>query len=153
MSSQKSRVLVIGVGNDYRHDDAVGLIVARRLREKNLQHVAVREMSGEGTALISAWQGADRVIIIDAVQSGAVPGTIFCFEAHREPISVDFFRYSTHAFGVAEAIETARSLGQLPQSLIIYGIEGRDFSVGEGLSPEVKQAVEEVAQMILDQSV
>jgi len=149
MSSQKSRVLVIGVGNDYRHDDAVGLIVARRLREKNLQHVTVREMSGEGAALIAAWQGADRVIIIDAVQSGAVPGTIFCFEAHREPISVDFFRYSTHAFGVAEAIETARSLGQLPRNFIIYGIEGKDFSVGEGLSPEVESAVSETVDIMM----
>jgi hydrogenase maturation protease len=153
MSSQKSRVLVIGVGNDYRHDDAVGLIVARRLREKNLQHVTVIEMSGDGAALIAAWQGADRVIIVDAVQSGAAPGAIFRFEAHREPIPTNFFHCSTHAFGVAEAIETARSLGQLPRNLIIYGIEGKDFSVGEGLSPEVKQAIEEVAQMILDQLV
>ena len=153
MKGQKSRVLVIGVGNDYRHDDAAGLIVARRLREKNLQHITVREMSGEGAALISAWQGADCVIIVDAVQSGAAPGTIFRFEAHREPIPTNFFCYSTHAFGVAEAIETARSLGQLPQSLIIYGIEGKDFSVGEGLSPEVQRAAEEVAQLILDQLV
>ncbi|MCL6641949.1 MAG: hydrogenase maturation protease, partial [Candidatus Bipolaricaulota bacterium] len=136
MSSQKSRVLVIGVGNDYRHDDAVGLIVARRLREKNLEHIAVREMSGEGAALISAWQSAERVIIVDAVQSGAAPGTIYRVEAHQEPIPTSFFHCSTHAFGVAEAIETARSLGQLPRNLIIYGIEGEDFSVGEGLSPE-----------------
>jgi hydrogenase maturation protease len=149
MSSQKSRVLVIGVGNDYRHDDAVGLIVARRLREKNLQHVTVREMSGEGAALIAAWQGADRVIIVDAVQSGAAPGTIFRVEADREPIPTNFFHCSTHAFGVAEAIETARSLGQLPQSLIIYGIEGRDFSVGEGLSPEVESAVSKAVDMLM----
>jgi hydrogenase maturation protease len=149
MSSQKSRVLVIGVGNDYRHDDAVGLIVARRLREKNLQLVTVREMSGEGAVLIAAWQGADCVIIVDAVQSGAAPGTIFRVEAHREPISTDFFHCSTHAFGVAEAIETARSLGQLPQSLIIYGIEGKDFSVGEGLSPEVEGAVSKAVDMLM----
>ncbi len=153
MSSQKPRVLVIGVGNDYRHDDAVGLVVARHLREKNLEHITVREMSGEGAALIAAWQGADSVIIIDAVQSGAAPGTIFRIEAHREPIPTNFFHYSTHAFGVAEAVETARSLGQLPRNLIIYGIEGRNFSVGEGLSPEVKRAAEEVARLILDQSV
>ncbi len=149
MSSQKPRVLVIGVGSDYRHDDAVGLIVARRLREKNLQHITVREMSGEGAALIAAWQGAERVIIVDAVQSGAAPGTIFRFEAHREPIPTSFFHYSTHAFGVAEAIETARSLGQLPPSLIIYGIEGGDFSVGEGLLPEVERAVSKTVDMLM----
>jgi hydrogenase maturation protease len=128
MSSQKSRVLVIGVGNDYRHDDAVGLIVARRLREKNLQHVTVREMSGEGAALIAAWQGADCVIIVDAVQSGAAPGTIFRVEAHREPIPTNFFHCSTHAFGVAEAIETARSLGQLPREFNYLRDRGEETS-------------------------
>ncbi len=149
MNGQKLRVLVIGVGNDYRHDDAAGLVVARRLREMSFQHITVREMSGEGAALIAAWQGADRVIIVDAVRSGAAPGTIFRFEAHREPIPTSFFHYSTHAFGVAEAIETARSLGQLPKSLIIYGIEGGDFSVGEGLSPEVEHAVSKTVDMLM----
>jgi len=149
MNVQKPRVLVIGVGNDYRHDDAVGFIVARHLREKNFQHITVREMSGEGAALIAAWQGADRVIIVDAVQSGAAPGTIFRVEAHREPIPTNFFHYSTHAFGVAEAIELARALNQLPQCLLMYGIEGKDFEAGEGLSPVVKEAVEEVVRLVL----
>jgi hydrogenase maturation protease len=106
-------------------------------------------MSGEGAALIAAWQGADRVILIDAVRSGAAPGTIFRVEAHREPIPTNFFHYSTHAFGVAEAIELARALNQLPQCLLMYGIEGKDFEAGEGLSPVVKEAVEEVVRLVL----
>jgi hydrogenase maturation protease len=144
-------VLVIGVGNPYRRDDAVGLIVARTLREKNLDGVKVLEMSGEGAALIEAWQNAERVIVIDAVCSGAAPGTIFRFEAHRRSIPTRFFRYSTHNLGLAEAIELARSLGQLPKELIVYGIEGRDFTVGEGLSPEVAHAASQVLERILSE--
>ncbi len=142
------KVLIIGIGNLYRRDDAVGLIVARALRQKNLDNIEVRELSGEGSALIEAWQGAERVIVIDAVQSGASPGTIFRFEAHQQPIPTEFFRYSTHNLGLAEAIELARTLGQLPKELIVYGIEGRDFTVGEGLSLEVARAAQEVTQRI-----
>jgi hydrogenase maturation protease len=141
--------LVIGVGNLYRHDDAVGLIVARALREKDPDHVEILEMSSEGAALIEAWQGRERVILIDAVHSGAEPGTIFRFEAHHQPIPTKFFHCSTHAFSVAEAIELARSLGQLPKSLIVYGIEGKNFEAGEGLSPEVEHAASQVLDKIL----
>ncbi len=150
MKSLKSRVLVIGVGNLYRRDDAVGLIVARALRERNLDNIEVLEMSGEGTALLEAWRGAETVILIDAVHSGAAPGTIFRVEAHRQPIPTKFFRYSTHNFGLAEAIELARTLGQLPKELIVYGIEGKDFTVGEGLSPGVAHAASQVLKQILN---
>lgn len=135
-----SNTLVIGVGNEYRHDDAVGLVVARRLREKNLQNVIVLEMSGTGAELIEAWRGAEKVILIDAAHSGAEPGKVFRFEAHHQSIPTEFFHYSTHALSVAEAIELARTLGHLPPHIIVYGIEGKDFTMGTGLSPEVEQA-------------
>lgn len=142
------RVLIIGIGNEYRRDDAVGLVVARALHDKNLDGIEILEMSGEGAALIEAWQDAERVIVIDAVCSGASPGTIFRFEAYHQPIPTQFFRYSTHNFGLAEAIELARSLEQLPKELIVYGIEGKDFSLGEGLSSEIAHAAHEVVQRI-----
>ncbi|MFN4217843.1 MAG: hydrogenase maturation protease [Candidatus Bipolaricaulia bacterium] len=148
MKSSKSLVLVIGIGNPYRRDDAVGLIVARALRAKGLDHVEVLEMSGEGTALLEVWENAETVIVIDAVHSGAEPGTIFRFEAHHQPIPTEFFRCSTHNFGLAEAIELARSLGQLPRELIVYGIGGQDFTMGEGLSAVVARAAQEVTQRI-----
>ena len=61
-----------------------------------------------------------------------------------------WFRYSTHAFGAAEAIELARVLGRLPRRLIVVGIEGARFDAGVGLSPEVAAAVEDVARRGLD---
>jgi hydrogenase maturation protease len=142
------RLLIIGVGNAYRRDDAVGLVVARRLRRQVPRSVAVIEASGEGTALIEAWKAADSVIIIDAVHTGAAPGTIHKLDAHSQPIPSHFFHYSTHAFSVAEAIELARALQQLPPSLWIYGIEGSDFAAGQGLSLEVQRAAREVVKLI-----
>jgi hydrogenase maturation protease len=132
--------LIIGIGNEYRGDDAVGLIVARRLRGRLSDSVKVLEQTGDGAALMEAWRCAETVIVIDAVASGAAPGAIHRFDANTRPIPKNAFRCSTHAFGVAEAIELSRALGEFPRSLVVYGIEGKNFAAGVGLSPEVEKA-------------
>ncbi len=141
--------LIIGLGNEYRSDDAAGLLVARRLQAIAGKIVAVLEQSGEGAALMEAWQDAERVILIDAVRSGATAGTIHRLDAQAQPIPQQFFHYSTHAFSIAEAIELARALNRLPPCLIVYGIEGKTFAAGLTLSTEVASAVEEVTRRIL----
>ncbi len=150
------RTLVIGVGNAYRGDDAVGLVVAQALRAVDLPDTVIRQESGEATALMEAWAEAETVILVDAVCSGARPGTIHRLEAHAQAIPARFFHTSTHAFGVAEAIELARALGRLPRRLIVYGVEGQDFAAGAGLSPAVERVlptvVERVVQEIRQQS-
>ena len=149
MSQPHSLPLIIGIGNEYRGDDAVGLIVARRLKERLADSVIVLEQSGDGAALMEAWRGAETVIIIDAVMSGAAPGTIHRFDASAQPLPKGAFRCSTHAFGVAEAIELARALGDLPQRLVVYGIEGKNFAAGVGLSAEVEKAAGETVRQAL----
>jgi hydrogenase maturation protease len=149
MSPEDLSTLIIGVGNEHRRDDAVGLVVARRLKEAAPEHVRVLEESGEAAALMDSWKGADAVILIDAVRSGAKPGTLHRLDAHKQSIPTRFFHYSTHAFGAAEAIELARALSQLPPRVIVYGIEGKTFEAGLGLSPEVEKAAQEVVERAL----
>ena len=141
-------VLVIGVGNEFRGDDEAGLVVARRLRERELPGVTVIEQSGEGSDLIAAWEGAECVYLIDAAHSGADLGTIHRFEAHQEKIPIHYLSFSSHAFGVLEAIALARKLGQLPSKLVVYGIEGGSFELGSGINPTVEQAIGEVVQLL-----
>jgi hydrogenase maturation protease len=145
-------VLVIGVGNAYRRDDAAGLVAARRLRAAAGAEVMVREASGEGTALMDAWEGAEAVILIDAVRSGAPAGTIFRLDARAETVPQTWFRYSTHAFSVADAIALARALNRLPPRLIVLAVEGEQFDAGVGLSPEVEGAVDELARRGLEEA-
>lgn len=144
-----SDLLFIGIGNEYRHDDAVGLMVARDLKGQGISHARIEEHSGEGASLMDLWAGTSDVIVCDAVSSGAMPGTVHRLEAHREALPSDFFHYSTHAFSLAEAVELARSLGKLPERLVVYGIEGKDFASGRGLSAEVEAAAQAVVQSIL----
>jgi hydrogenase maturation protease len=67
------------------------------------------------------------------------------------PITGDTRGCTTHAFGVAEAVELARVLGRLPHRLSIYGIEGRKFDLGSAPSLEVALAVERLVQQLVQQ--
>ena len=137
-----SDTLVIGLGNSWRGDDGAGPAVARGLLDTVRARVRVYE--GEPVGLIEEWTGADAVVVVDAVSSGAPAGTIHRLDPRSEPIPAALSQGSTHAFGLAETIELARTLGRLPPRLTVYGIEGERFTAGEELSPAVARAVEEV---------
>ena len=137
--------LILGIGNRFRRDDGVGPAVADRLAALG---IPAQEHSGEGAGLIDAWSGAARVVVVDATQSGAAPGTIARLDAVDAAPPRGLFRYSSHLFGLAEAVETARALGRLPENLVIWGIEGAEFGFGDTLTPVVAAAAEAVAQRI-----
>jgi hydrogenase maturation protease len=142
------RIGVMGIGNEACGDDAVGLVVARHLRHEIPDSVTVQEVRGEGIDLLDRWQNADAVILIDASCSGAAPGTIHRLDPLTQTIPHGLFPCSTHAFGVAEAIELARVLQQLPPRLVVYGVEGAQFDIGRELSAAVLQAVPEVVRQV-----
>jgi len=133
---------VIGVGNRWQGDDGAGLAVARRLRELG---VDARELEGDPTSLVETFGEADDVVVVDAASSGASPGTVRRFDARSGPLPARRLRSSTHALGVAEAIELARALDRLPARLAVYAVEGARFTGGEELSPEVERAVGRLA--------
>ena len=144
-----TEVLVIGVGNRDRGDDSAGLEVARRVRRRDAEGVAVLETNGEASALMEAWSGRGRVVVVDAAASGRRPGSVSRFDARREPLPARQLHSTTHTWGVAEAVEMARTLGVLPESLVVYGIEGRSFGLSDRLSPDVEAAIDEVVERIL----
>jgi hydrogenase maturation protease len=148
-----NQIVVIGIGNIFRGDDAVGLAVARQLQRLELPGVKIQEIDGDITALADGWQGARKVVVVDAATSRSRAGTIFRFEAHAEPLPRKLFATccSCHAFGLAQQIEVARALNQLPPCLIVYGIEGKDFTLGSKLSPGVEAAVPEVIRRVMEE--
>jgi hydrogenase maturation protease len=151
MEGKERVVLVIGVGNEYRSDDGVGLMVARRLAEMDLEGICVIRISGEGTGLLEAWQDWEMVVLVDAVSSGGEPGTVYRIDANNLDAGDVLAGISTHGFGIGEAIRLARAIGQLPPWLIIYGIEGKRFDPGLGLSPEVEGSMSELLEDILEE--
>ena len=135
---------IICCGNPDRGDDGVGPLVAERLRDFGVE-AEIR--SGEALDLIEAWGGADNVVVVDAVVTGASLGTVHLWDG-REASFPPGESVSTHGLGVAAAIRMARGLGRLPEQLQVYGIEGRRFEHGTGVSPELQLPVEHVVRQI-----
>lgn len=142
-------IVVIGVGNDFRSDDGVGLYVARAIGALNLPGVTTLAGVADGSNLMTAWENSRAVFIVDCAFSGAEAGTIHFFDALTEEIPADLFpRFSTHAIDIPESIKLGRLLGNLPPRLTVYAIEGENLVGGVDLTYKVKMAAEQVVAKI-----
>lgn len=147
MPTDSMRKVLIGVGNLYRGDDGAGIAVVRRLKKTGLDGVAVIEQDGEPAALIETLKRADNAVVIDAA-AGPDPGTIHRFDAAAGELPRGIFGWSTHGMGVADAIELARALGELPARCVVYAVEGQSFETGAPLSAPVEAAAAEVIRRV-----
>lgn len=143
-----SRVVVAAVGNRLRGDDAAGPLVAEALRAAGAP-VHLVEVADNPLTLLDAWGNDDTVFVVDAVSSGAEPGTIHEFGAGDAGLLPEPPGGSTHGLGLAAVVELARILGRLPRQLTIIGIEGVRFGVGAPAHPAVRRAANVVAERLL----
>jgi hydrogenase maturation protease len=144
----KNKFLILGIGNKFRSDDGAGVAAAERIKKFEIDKFDVKVLDGEGSEIIEAWKGYDNVIVIDAVQKNGSAGKIHEINANEEELQSDFFNYSSHAFGLAEAINVSRVIYKLPKFLIVYGIEGEHFNFDTKLTGKIDKAVNKTAAMI-----
>jgi hydrogenase maturation protease len=144
-----SETVVICVGNANRGDDGFGPAVARRLLQASPEGTHIRECSGAAGELMEAWRGARCAIVIDAAIGLDEPGSVRRLEAGNQPLPAGLLSTSTHGLGVAEAVELARALGELPPRVVVYAAQGRSFQGGAGLCDELRLAVDVVVSSVL----
>lgn len=131
--------LVVGFGNVFRRDDGAGHMVVERLCAPNA--IAARDGAVE---IVERLADHDEVVLVDAVKSGAVAGTIHRFEQGRcYPRS---WGGSSHSMGLVEVLELAKALRLLPDQVDVIGIEVSDTAEGLGLSTAVEAAVDSVVR-------
>lgn len=148
-ATRTSGIVVVGVGNAWAGDDAAGVLVARLVRERVPEGVTVIEHEGEPTALLDRWEGARLAVVVDATFGGGRPGEVRALDAARAPLPATFTGTSTHAFGLAGAIELARAMGRLPERLVVVGIAGERFEAGARPGAAVSAALEPAAEQVL----
>ena len=139
--------LVIGIGNTYRRDDGVGLVVADEIAKRGLPGVQVLTAIGEPGAMLDAWSGADLAVVVDAaIGNGATPGRI----QRWAPGDIEGPAVlSSHAFGLPQTYALGEALGQTPDRLVVLSVVVADVGQGPGLTPAVQAAVPETVDMIL----
>ena len=144
-------IRVIGVGNVWRGDDAIGLLAARRLRDRLGSSLEIVEAEGDGLALLDLMEGVDHLILIDAVKGEGRPGMIIRLDLSKESRWGTVVPCSTHAMGVADAIDLARAMRRLPKQIILYGIEIESVDSGASLSGSVCEGLDNIVEQVIQE--
>ncbi|MFD7921291.1 hydrogenase maturation protease [Streptomyces sp. NPDC059740] len=147
---------VIGIGNEFRRDDGVGLAVAAEVRERAVARplppgTTVHASDGDPGRLIRLWEHADLAVLVDACfPPSPRPGRIhrWCRLLDFLPHAVAGTHSSTHGWGVARTVRLAHTLGRCPRHLLVYGVEGAERALGTGLTPAVAAAVGPLVERI-----
>jgi hydrogenase maturation protease len=146
------RTIVIGLGNPILRDDSVGLRVVRALRSYLEGHpdVEVAEDSHGGLRLMERLIGFRRAIVVDAIVSGARPGTLHVLTVEGPATQRSA---SAHDVDLPTALAVGRKAGaQLPESenILLLAIEAEDvLNFGEQLSPAVEATIPQAVGLIL----
>ncbi|MCP4965480.1 MAG: hydrogenase maturation protease [bacterium] len=143
-----SDLVVIGVGNRWRRDDAAGLEVIDALRERVDDSVSLVESDGEPTRLLDAFELAPKVIMVDAVVTGGEPGNVHRFTDMDLPDGMGIGQ-SSHLVQLYETIALGKLLDKLPNGLVLIGIEAIDFNNGEGVTDAVAAGVTAAVETVL----
>lgn len=150
------RILVAGIGNSFRSDDRAGLLVCDLINDAIVNTplnslLDIKKLSGEGVELMQEWEGYDLIFLADASRSSGSAGRVTRIDSSNTPLQQDYFNYSSHNFSLAEAVELSRQLGTLPKRLIVYAIEGKNFSHGVEITDEVEFSCSNTARKILEE--
>jgi len=146
----------MGIGQRLRGDDVAGLAAVRLWRDTypqvaQMRMVQVELLESPGINLLNRLEDADAAVLVDAVISGAKPGTLHLLSG-RELQSFHDGAGSAHGWGIAETLALGQKLDpeMLPKTMVIIGIEAGQVTPGVGLSQEVEAVLTDTARLIQD---
>ncbi len=147
-------IKLLGLGHSLRGDDEVGLIIVQRWLDQHRadypeEVIEAALLESPGANLLGEIVGQDAAILVDAVQSGAPPGTLHQL-SEDDLLNFAEGTGSAHGWGAAETLSLGRQLNpeELPEKIILIGVEAVQFELGEGLSPAVRGAIPKAVDMI-----
>ena len=131
---------IICIGSPFG-DDQFGAWVYEQLQGRwPVEEVALRYLDRPGMRLTHLLAETRQVILIDAVKSGSVIGTVLRIDG--DEIVRHLARHtSTHGFGIAEALALAQRLGQAPPRLVLLGVEAGATDAAAVLSEAMREAL------------
>ena len=138
--------LVMGIGNVLLKDEGIGCHVVHALGEADLSDVEIID-GGTSLDVLQLCEDADKLIIVDAVRGGGMPGQIYRFRIgditlEQKPL------LSLHDMSLIDSLKLMRLWHNIDGAVII-GIEPKDIGWGLELSPELQQTVPRIIDVIL----
>jgi hydrogenase maturation protease len=144
--------MVLGIGNLIMSDDGVGVQVVQRLEAEYTfpPGVAVLDGGTLGLDLLPHLEGVQRLLIIDAMETGGPPGTIARLSGDEIPIAFET-RLSPHQMGLKDLLAVSLLQGVKPPEMVLLGIQPANIELGMELSPPVAEQLETLVEMTLEE--
>jgi len=150
---QPAGLLILGIGNPVMGDDGAGALAIERLMKERLpENVCLQEAGTPGWGLASWLEGWNSVILVDAVEMGAQPGSWRRFQVDETRMLTQDRAYSLHESDLAGGLALADALGMLPERLVIYGIQPARITPGEPVSDELDAPLDEIVAQIVKEA-
>lgn len=148
---RRPKILILGIGNILLADEGVGVHVINYLRRQYIpDDVEILDGGTAGADLIEQICGRQKIIVIDAMYTGHRPGTIMRFNPQTlKP--ADAPQLSLHSLDLPQTLAMADLLGCPPQDVIIFGIQPEKIECSMELTPVIRAAVPEAAELILNE--
>lgn len=150
------KVFICGIGNRLKRDDGFGPYVIDKLKERKLpENITVEDFGISGFKTAIEIGNYDKVIFVDAVQSGEKPGALYRSRLNKEEFSKNpnlaACSVSLHESDLEKILASAASIDSYPDDVIIIGCEPEDLSAGLGLSDKVNESVDKTIEMVLEE--
>ena len=144
-------ILIICLGNPLMRDEGIGIRLASELTVHltDNPNVEVMDLGTGGFSVMHAIAGREKIIFVDCAIMGQPPGLICRFTPEQVSSKKLRMRYSMHEGDLLNTIELSRRLGECPEDLVIFGIEPKEISDGQGLTSELENNIQKYVQTIL----
>lgn len=132
-------IRILGIGSPFG-DDQLGWKAIDLLSDRQeLQKIYLEKCDRPGVSLLSLMKNADTVFLIDAIRSNDAVGKIHRWQDVE--IETKYHPTSSHAMGIAEALQLAKALQEIPKSVILFGIEMDENNYASSLSLPVQKSL------------
>lgn len=141
--------LVLGLGNTIMSDDGVGPKVIERLQQGSGLPDGVMLLDGGtlGLDLLPHLEGIQRLIIVDAVEIGKSPGAVVRLSGDEVPVALET-KLSPHQMGMKDLLAVASLMGQLPDEIVLIGVQPACLDMDTELTPSVTAALPTLITMV-----
>src|SRR6185369_3386806 len=148
----KPTILILGIGNLVMSDDGVGVQVVQRLQREYRFPGQVDIMDGGtlGLDILPRLEGIERLIVVDAVETGQAPGTCVRLFGDEIPVALET-KISPHQMGLKDLLSVAMLMGHAPREMVLVGVQPGSIEMGTELTCEVEAKVEDMIDNILDE--
>jgi hydrogenase maturation protease len=140
--------LILGIGNLLLKDEGVGVHVVQKLKEMPLpENVEVLDGGTSGLDLADYIAGRKKLIVIDAVNTGGKPGTLYRLTKENLDIKPKAI-FSFHEIDFLDALHISEVVNSKPEEVVVIGIEPKDMTIGTELSPEIEERIPRIIELV-----